>query len=60
LLDRGDPVVGLDNLNDYYPRLHKDRHLSDLLPEKNFHFIEADIRDAERVKSISRSTSRLR
>src|SRR4051812_40950479 len=36
LLSRGDRVVGLDNFNDYYPRVHKDRHLADLLPQKNF------------------------
>jgi UDP-glucuronate 4-epimerase len=46
LLDRGDTVVGFDNLNDYYDRKHKDRHLADLLPDKNFHFIEGDLRDA--------------
>src|SRR4026209_1930718 len=52
LLDRGDRVVGLDNFNDYYPRVHKDRHLSDLLPDKHFHFIQADLRDAEKMKSV--------
>src|SRR3954471_949239 len=52
LLARGDRVVGLDNLNDYYPRVHKDRHLADLLPNKNFTFVEADLRDAPRLKSV--------
>src|SRR5262245_6545735 len=52
LLDRGDRVVGLDNLNDYYPRIHKDRHLADLLSEKGFHFIQADLRDAQTLKSV--------
>ena len=52
LLDRGDRVFGLDNLNDYYPRLHKDRHLSDLLPHKSFTFVEADLRDAGKLKSL--------
>jgi len=52
LLDRGDRVGGLDNLNDYYPRIHKDRHLADLLPDADFHFIEADLRDADKLKSI--------
>src|SRR3954469_1269899 len=52
LLSRGDRVVGLDNFNDYYPRVHKDRHLADLLPQKNFTLIEADLRDAARMKSI--------
>ncbi len=52
LLERGDRVIGLDNLNDYYPRSHKDRHLADLLPHTKFHFIEADLRDAPRLKEI--------
>jgi UDP-glucuronate 4-epimerase len=46
LMDRGDHVIGLDNMNDYYPREHKDRHLRDLLPDRNFTFIEGDLRDA--------------
>src|SRR6266498_3064912 len=53
LLDRGNAkVVGLDNLNEYYPRVHKDRHLADLLPDQNFTFVEADLRDATKLKSI--------
>lgn len=52
LLSRGDRVIGLDNLNDYYPRVHKDRHLADLTPIKDFSFIEADIRDAQRLRAI--------
>jgi UDP-glucuronate 4-epimerase len=52
LLSRGDRVIGLDNLNDYYPRVHKDRHLADLLPERNFTFVEADLRDAPRLKGL--------
>lgn len=47
LLDRGDRVVGLDSLNDYYPIIHKRRHLADLLPHANFVFVEKDLRDAE-------------
>ena len=49
---RGDRVVGVDNLNDYYARVHKDRHLADILPEKNFTFIEADLCDDAKLKSI--------
>src|SRR5437763_1188911 len=52
LLDHGDRVVGLDNLNDYYPLVHKHRHLADLKPSKDFHLIEADLRDAERLKQV--------
>ena len=46
LLARNDEVIGFDNLNDYYAIAHKDRHLSDLLPQKNFTFIKGDLRDA--------------
>ena len=52
LLDRGDRVVGIDNLNDYYPIVHKRRHLADLLPQSQFKFIEADIRDADAMRQI--------
>ena len=52
LLDRGDRVVGIDNLNDYYPIVHKRRHLADLLPHPQFKFIEADIRDADAMRQI--------
>jgi UDP-glucuronate 4-epimerase len=52
LLSRGQRIVGIDNLNDYYPRVHKDRHLADLLPEKNFTFLEADLCDDVLLKSM--------
>ena len=45
LLDRGDTVVGLDNLNNYYDvRLKRDR-LMLLVQKKNFSFIEANLED---------------
>src|SRR3954471_3763051 len=47
LLDRGDTVVGFDNLNDYYPREHKQRHLRDLVSDPGFTFAEGDLVDAE-------------
>src|SRR5688572_4173138 len=46
LLARGDTVVGFDNLNDYYPLAHKERHLADLRGQSGFTFIQADLRDA--------------
>ncbi len=45
LLDRGDEVIGFDNLNDYYAMEHKQRHLSDLLPQSRFRFIKGDLSD---------------
>lgn len=52
LLERGDTVVGHDNLNDYYAREHKDRHLRDLASHPNFTFIEGDLRDADGLKKL--------
>lgn len=45
LLARGDSVVGIDNLNDYYdPRLKSDR-LARLKPHPGFEFLHMDIAD---------------
>ncbi|MDY0011838.1 MAG: NAD-dependent epimerase [Rhodocyclaceae bacterium] len=45
LLARGDTVVGLDNLNDYYdPRLKEDR-LARLQGHPNFRFVKLDVAD---------------
>src|SRR2546421_5957800 len=52
LLGRGQRVIGIDNFNDYYPRVHKERHLADLRGQREFILIEADLRDAPRLKSI--------
>jgi len=52
ILQRGDEVVGLDNMNDYYPLEHKQRHLNDLIPENRFSFIRADLCDAPRIREL--------
>jgi len=52
LLGRGDRVVGIDNLNEYYPLVHKQRHLADLTPLSGFTFIAADICDAPAIRKI--------
>jgi UDP-glucuronate 4-epimerase len=47
LLQRGDEVVGLDNLNDYYdPQLKQDR-LALLKPFANFRFVKLDLADRD-------------
>ncbi|MEC5385581.1 NAD-dependent epimerase [Uliginosibacterium sp. H3] len=47
LLQRGDEVVGLDNLNDYYdPQLKLDR-LAQLQAFSNFRFIKLDLADRD-------------
>ncbi|HET7541373.1 MAG TPA: SDR family NAD(P)-dependent oxidoreductase, partial [Polyangiaceae bacterium] len=49
LLERGDNVVGLDNLNDYYAPARKRSNLADVRSAAQAHgtftFIEGDIRD---------------
>ena len=45
LLDRGQRVIGLDNLNDYYAADLKRLHLADLVTHPNFEFAQTDLRD---------------
>jgi UDP-glucuronate 4-epimerase len=45
LLARGDEVVGLDNLNDYYDVTLKQRRLDRLTPYGNFRFVKMDVAD---------------
>jgi UDP-glucuronate 4-epimerase len=52
LLERGDEVVGIDNLNDYYdPQLKKDR-LGQLSAYPNFGFVRGDIADRAAVDDL--------
>lgn len=52
LLDRGDVVLGIDNLNPFYdPRLKQDR-LDKLQPAANFEFQRVDISDADAMKEL--------
>jgi UDP-glucuronate 4-epimerase len=45
LLDRGDEVVGLDNLNDYYDVRLKEARLARLTPHPGFRFVKLDVAD---------------
>ena len=52
LLARGDQVVGLDNLNDYYDvRLKHDR-LKQLQEKTGFRFVECSLEDREAVEQL--------
>ena len=52
LLARGDTVVGIDNLNDYYdPRLKRDR-LARLTPKAGFRFTQMDVADRSAVEHL--------
>ena len=45
LLARGDQVIGLDNLNDYYDPVLKQARLAQLTEHQAFTFVKADISD---------------
>ncbi len=45
LLARGDDVVGLDNLNDYYEVSLKEARLARLTPHERFRFVRLDVAD---------------
>ena len=52
LLARGDEVVGLDNLNDYYDvQLKRDR-LARLLPHAAFRFVQLDVADQNGMAAL--------
>ncbi|MDH4255933.1 MAG: NAD-dependent epimerase [Gammaproteobacteria bacterium] len=52
LLDRGDEVVGLDNLNDYYDVQLKYARLDRLKPRPGFTFVKLDLADREGMKEL--------
>jgi UDP-glucuronate 4-epimerase len=52
LLRRGDAVVGLDNLNDYYDTRLKLARLDQLKTYKNFDYVQGDIADPETVERV--------
>lgn len=53
LLDRGDTVIGLDNLNDYYDvQLKKDRLKYVVGEHENFHFLKADLEDRQAINRL--------
>lgn len=52
LLQRGDIVVGIDNLNDYYDVSLKEARLARLTEHRNFEFIKFDITSREGTSKI--------
>jgi UDP-glucuronate 4-epimerase len=60
LLARGDEVIGLDNVNDYYDPGLKEHRLSLLTPEPGFELVRADLRDSDAVDAaFARSPQRI-
>jgi UDP-glucuronate 4-epimerase len=52
LLARGDEVIGLDNLNDYYDPALKEARLQQLRPWQKFRFIKTDVADTASLMAI--------
>jgi len=52
LLDRGDRVVGLDNMNDYYDPTLKQARLARLQARGDFTFAQLDLCDVDGMKSM--------
>jgi len=52
LLARGDEVVGLDNLNDYYDVMLKQRRLDRLTSHANFRFVKLDVADRSGMEQL--------
>jgi UDP-glucuronate 4-epimerase len=52
LLERGDEVVGVDNLNDYYDVALKEARLARTLDHRGFTDERADIEDGARVRDL--------
>ena len=59
LLERGDEVVGLDNLNAYYDPTLKEKRLAMLMEKKGFSFIRGDILDRETVAKAMTGVDRV-
>jgi len=52
LLERGDEVIGIDNLNNYYDTSLKQARLQNLQKNKNFVFHKIDITDLDALQKI--------
>jgi UDP-glucuronate 4-epimerase len=52
LLERGDRVIGLDNLNPYYDVSLKEARLAQLKPFEQFRFIKLDLADRKGLESL--------
>lgn len=52
LLDRGDEVIGLDNMNPYYDVTLKEARLSQLEPRNRFTFVKGDLADKDTIDRL--------
>lgn len=56
LLERGESVVGIDNLNDYYDVRLKESRLEFLRPYSNFSFEKIDVADQQALTELFQQT----
>ena len=49
LLERGEQVIGIDNINDYYDPALKNARLAQITTHKNFYFEKIDFRNNHRL-----------
>jgi UDP-glucuronate 4-epimerase len=52
LLERGEEVIGLDNLNDYYDIRLKEARLRRLMEQPSFQFVKGDLADQQAVADL--------
>ena len=52
LLERGDCVVGLDNLNDYYDVSLKEARLDRFIHHADFRFVEMNLQEREGMEKL--------
>ncbi len=52
LLDRGDHVIGLDNINDYYDVRLKQARLAQLTPHERFSFVKLDLSNRQGMRDL--------
>ena len=52
LLARGDTVIGLDNLNDYYEVSLKENRLKRLTDKENFTFVKCSLEDRDGMDKL--------
>ncbi len=55
LLDRGDEVIGLDNLNNYYDVRLKDARLANLTTREKFRFLKMELSDRSAMAEMFRT-----
>lgn len=53
LLERGDEVIGLDNLNDYYDVTLKEARLARLTARQGFTFVREDVGDKDAMMALA-------